>query len=77
MRSPQYNFNMCPIQPANLQIQLGANPADITYFGFLTLRAGILINDVAIDPDTGDAYFSDSPNCREDTADADDDGLVE
>ena len=28
--------------------------------------AGILINDVAIDPDTGDAYFSDSPNCRED-----------
>jgi len=68
---------MGPIQPANLQIQLGANPADITYFGFLTLRAGILINDVAIDPDNGDAYFSDSPNCREYSASADDSSHVE
>ena len=68
---------MGPIQPANLQIQLGANPADITYFGFLTIRAGILINDVAIDPDNGDAYFSDSPNCREYSANAVDGGHVE
>lgn len=27
--------------------------------------AGMLINDIAIDPDTGDAYFTDSFNCRE------------
>jgi hypothetical protein len=32
------------------------------------INAGILINDVAIDADNGDAYFSDSPNCREDSA---------
>jgi hypothetical protein len=45
----------------------GANPANIAFpqLGGVTVRAGILINDVAIDPDTGDAYFSDSPNCRE------------
>jgi sugar lactone lactonase YvrE len=24
----------------------------------------MLINDVAVDPDTGDAYFTDSFNCR-------------
>lgn len=28
------------------------------------LPAGMLINDIAIDPDTGDAYFTDSFNCR-------------
>jgi hypothetical protein len=72
---------MGPIQPANLQIQLGANPADINYLSgtpfAVTLRAGILINDVAIDPDNGDAYFSDSPNCREYSASADDSSHVE
>ena len=52
-------------------LQAGANPNQalpIPQLGGLTAMAGILINDVAIDPDTGDAYFSDSPNCREDSA---------
>ncbi len=48
----------------------GANLANIAFpqLGGVSVRAGILINDVAIDPDTGDAYFSDSPNCREASA---------
>jgi hypothetical protein len=29
------------------------------------LPVGMLINDIAVDPDTGDAYFTDSFNCRE------------
>jgi hypothetical protein len=48
-------------------LQAGANPALIPLLGGPAINAGILINDVAIDPDNGDAYFSDSPNCREDT----------
>ena len=48
-------------------LQNGSNPTFIPLFG-ANINAGILINDVAIDPDNGDAYFSDSPNCREDSA---------
>ena len=47
----------------------GSNPNFIPIFDPSNpLNAGILINDVAVDPDTGDAYFSDSPNCRENSA---------
>jgi sugar lactone lactonase YvrE len=52
----------------------GANQAAVTGSTYVTvgtrgttftsLPAGILINDIAIDPDTGDAYFTDSFNCR-------------
>jgi hypothetical protein len=52
-------------------LQAGANPNQalpIPQLGGQTAMAGILINDVTVDPDTGDAYFSDSPNCREDSA---------
>ena len=35
--------------------------------------AGMLINDATVDPDNGDAFFSDSLNCREAAAHDDDD----
>jgi sugar lactone lactonase YvrE len=64
---------MSPLNPnakgVGPDIGRGSNPDTTLYFGFLNARAGILINDVAIDPDTGDAYFTDSPNCRENIID--------
>jgi hypothetical protein len=51
-------------------LRTGANQEIITTSQAQTLTgvgatfAGILINDVAIDPTTGDAYFTDSFNCR-------------
>ena len=59
------------MSPTILSLQNGANTTTIRYPnlpGVVNAMAGILINDVAIDPDNGDAYFSDSPNCREDSA---------
>ena len=58
------------MSPTILSLQNGANTTTIPYpnLGGVNAMAGILINDVAIDPDNGDAYFSDSPNCREDSA---------
>jgi hypothetical protein len=68
----QYNFDLSPTIYPN-----GANQAALTaggeYFRVATkggtvassVPAGMMINDVAIDPDTGDAYFTDSYNCRE------------
>ena len=57
------------MSPTILSLQNGANTTIIPYPNLgpgVSAMAGILINDVAIDPDNGDAYFSDSPNCRED-----------
>jgi hypothetical protein len=67
----QFNFDMSPTLYPN-----GANQAAVNfgqYFEVATkvgslassVPAGMLINDVAVDPDSGDAYFTDSFNCRE------------
>jgi hypothetical protein len=51
----------------------GANPGPVVGSEYVrfgrggtagSLPAGMLINDIAIDPETGDAYFTDSFNCR-------------
>jgi hypothetical protein len=67
----QFNFDMNPELFSD-----GANRVVVNegmYFSFSTsngqlassVPAGMFINDVAVDPDTGDAYFTDSFNCRE------------
>ena len=58
---------MSPNQPG---MRVGSNTETVTTGQVVTLTqagaliAGIPINDVAIDSTNGDAYFSDSPNCR-------------
>ncbi len=61
----KFNFDMSSNISA---LSAGANSAFIPYpqLNNALLNAGIFINDVAIDADNGDAYFTDSPNCRED-----------
>ena len=64
----QFHFDMNPTQFPD-----GANQAQVSggqYFQVATrglvvasLPTGMFINDVAIDPDNGDAYFTDSWNC--------------
>ena len=76
---------MSPLR-VDVSLQNGANPGNVLYSSngkFMTaaggftpafnFTAGMLINDVAIDPDNGDAFFSDSLNCREAAANYDDD----
>jgi len=74
----QKDFNMSPLRtdvtPGTLTA--GWNPDQVNYATnnkFMTANlftpafdfaAGMLINDVAVDPDNGDAFFSDSLNCR-------------
>jgi hypothetical protein len=67
----QFNFDLSPTLFPNGTNQAAVNSGQ--YFEFATrggsiassVPAGMLINDVAVDPDTGDAYFTDSYNCRE------------
>jgi hypothetical protein len=61
----KFNFDMSSNISA---LRAGANSAFIPYpqLNNTLLNAGIFINDVAIDADNGDAYFTDSSNCRED-----------
>lgn len=65
----KFNFDMSSNISA---LRAGANSAFIPYpqLNSTLLNAGIFINDVAIDADNGDAYFTDSSNCREDAATA-------
>ncbi len=63
----KFNFDMSSNISA---LSFGCNKAFIAYpqLNNSLLNAGIFINDVAIDADNGDAYFTDSSNCREDSA---------
>ena len=73
---------MSPLR-TDISLTNGANPATVQYSAngkFMPdnlftppfqFTAGMLINDVAIDPDNGDAFFSDSLNCREAAANDD------
>ena len=70
---------MSPLR-TDISLTNGATPATVEYSAngkfmpnnlftpSFQFTAGMLINDVAIDPDNGDAFFSDSLNCREDAA---------
>ena len=86
MRLLQKDFNMSPLR-TDIDLKAGWNPAQVNYATnnkFMTANlftpafdfaAGMLINDVAVDPDNGDAFFSDSLNCREAAAADDDDDI--
>jgi hypothetical protein len=73
---------MSPLR-TDILLKNGANPNNVEYKANgkfmpndlftppVQFTAGMLINDVAIDPDNGDAFFSDSLNCRESAANDD------
>ena len=77
---------MSPLR-TDINLKDGWNPNQVNYAvnnKFMTANlfapafdfsAGMLINDVAVDPDNGDAFFSDSLNCREAAANDDDDDI--
>jgi hypothetical protein len=79
---------MSPLRTDVSGLRTGANPDDVLYSTnnkFMTadlftpafnFTAGMLINDVAIDPDNGDAFFSDSLNCREAAANDNDIDII-
>ena len=63
----QFHFDMNPITypaGANQDNVSGVEYVRISNSSATSLPAGMLINDIAIDPDNGDAYFTDSFNCR-------------
>ena len=67
----QFHFDFSPARFPDGANQAAVNAGE--YFKYVTrdgslassAPAGMLINDVAVDPDSGDAYFTDSFNCRE------------
>jgi len=61
----QFHFDMNPITyPAGANQEIVSGSDYVRNIGETSLPAGMLINDIAIDPDNGDAYFTDSFNCR-------------
>jgi len=50
--------------PAGANQEIVSGSDYVRNIGETSLPAGMLINDIAIDPDNGDAYFTDSFNCR-------------
>ena len=77
---------MSPLR-TDIDLKNGWNPDPVNYATngkFMTANlftpafdfaAGMLINDATVDPDNGDAFFSDSLNCREAAANDDDDDI--